>query len=160
MTMSITHRTVIAAALALSLAVIGFVLFSQYVQHYEPCELCLRERLPWYAIIGLGLVGLAWPSRWILFAIAALFLVAAGLGGHHSGVEQHWWRGPSACTGGASGANSIEELRAMMHAQQFVQCDSIAWTLFGLSMATYNFLVSLAAGVATLIFAVRLRHAR
>ena len=157
--MLITPRMAIAAALALSLAVIGFVLFSQYVQHYEPCELCLRERLPWYAAIGVGLIGLVWPSRWILLVFAALFLVSAGLGGHHAGVEQHWWPGPSACTGGASGANTIEELRAMMHAQQFVQCDAIAWTLFGVSMATYNFILSLAAGVAALIFAVRLRDA-
>jgi len=158
--MTLTPRTLAAAALALSLATIGYVLFSQYAQGYQPCELCLRERLPWYATIGLGLIGIVFPSRWILAAIAVLLLVSAGLGGHHSGVEQHWWAGPTACTGGGSHANSIEELRAMMHQQKIVQCDDIAWTFLGISMATYNFLVSLLAGLALFALLLRGRHAR
>jgi disulfide bond formation protein DsbB len=158
--MHLTPRTLAAAALALSLAIIGFVLFSQYGQGYEPCELCLRERLPWYAIIAMGLTGTVFPSRWFVLSIAVLLLVSAALGGHHSGVEQHWWPGPTACTGGASGANSIDELRAMMLHQKVVQCDAIAWTFLGVSMATYNFLISLVAGLAFLALALRGRHAR
>ncbi len=159
--MHFTNRTLAALALALSLAIIGFVLFSQYGQGYEPCELCLRERLPWYAIIGLGLIGVVFPSRWIVALIGLLLLVSAGLGGHHSGVEQHWWAGPTACTGGGtSGANSVDELRAMMMHQKVVQCDAIAWKFMGLSMASYNFLVSLIAGVALLTLTFRGRHAR
>ena len=159
--MQSTPRTLAALALALSLAIIGFVLFGQYGQGYEPCELCLRERLPWYAIIGLGLIGIVFPSRWIVGLIGLLLLVSAGLGGHHSGVEQHWWPGPTACTGsGTSGATSVEQLRAMMMHQKVVQCDAIAWTFLGLSMATYNFLVSLIAGLALLTVTVRGRHAR
>src|ERR1700710_1835586 len=95
--MSITPRTLLAATLLLSLAVIGFVQFAEHVQYYEPCELCLRERLPWYLIIGLSAIGLAFPSRWLLILIGVVFMVSAGLGLHHSGVEQHWWPGPSAC---------------------------------------------------------------
>ncbi|MDB5396268.1 MAG: hypothetical protein JWM91_3774, partial [Rhodospirillales bacterium] len=36
--MSTNPRTLIAATLLLSLAVICFVLLSQYVQFYQPCE--------------------------------------------------------------------------------------------------------------------------
>ena len=159
--MQLNPRTVAALALTLSLTIIGFVLFSQYGQGYEPCELCLRERLPWYAIVSLGLIGAIFPSRWFVLLIAVLLLVSAGLGGHHSGVEQHWWPGPTACTGsGTSGANSVDQLRAMMMHQKVVQCDAIAWTFLGLSMATYNFLVSLIAGLALLTLAFRGRHAR
>jgi disulfide bond formation protein DsbB len=154
--MQITMRTLAALALALGLAIIGFVLFSQYAQGYEPCELCLRERLPWYAIIAVALGGVVFPSRWLVFLIALLLLVSAALGGHHSGVEQHWWPGPTACTGGGtSGANSVDELRAMMLHQKIVQCDTIAWTFLGLSMATYNFLVSLAAALVFLVLTLR-----
>jgi disulfide bond formation protein DsbB len=156
----LTLRTATGAALLLSLAVIGYVLFSQYVQGYQPCELCLRERWPWYAAIGLGLVGLALPSRLVLALIGIAFLVSAGLGLHHVGVEQHWWPGPEACTGGASGAQTIDELRRLMHAQKVVQCDQVTWHLFGLSMATYNFLMSLLAGALVLFAAARLRHGR
>jgi len=155
-----TTRTLLTVTLLLSLAVIGFVQFAEHVQYYEPCELCLRERLPWYLIIGLSVIGLAFPSRWVLALIGILLLVSAGLGLHHSGVEQHWWPGPSECTSGSSGAKSVEELRAMMLRAKAVQCDAIAWSLFGLSMATYNFLLSLVAGISVLFFAARGRHVR
>jgi len=157
--MPITLRTLAAAALVLSLAVIGYVLFSEHVQGYEPCELCLRERLPWYAAIAVALFGIVFPSRWFIAAIALLLLVSAGLGLHHSGVEQHWWPGPTACTGSATGAGSIDELRAMMHQQKIVQCDAIGWTFLGLSMATWNAIVSLAAALAFISLLLRGRHA-
>jgi disulfide bond formation protein DsbB len=156
-----TNRTFIGLALILALAVIGFVLFSQYVQGFAPCELCLRERLPWYGIIGLGIVGLVIPSRaklprWISVLIAAMFLLSAGLGLHHAGVEQGWWAGPQACTGGLTGAQTVAQLRAMMHSAQLVRCDEISWKFLGLSMAAYNFLVSLVAAVAAIFAIVRL----
>jgi disulfide bond formation protein DsbB len=156
--MRLSLRTAIVAYLLLGAAVIGFVLFSQYVRHYEPCELCLRERWPWYGVIGLGLAGAIFPSRAILALIGLALLVSAGLGLHHSGVEQHWWAGPTACTGGSGGARTIAELRAFLRAQQFVQCDQIAWKLFGLSMATYNFMLSLAAAVVAIALAARWRR--
>ncbi len=156
--MRLNPRLPLAACLLLGLGVIGFVLFSQYVQHYEPCELCLRERWPWYGVIALGLAGTVAPSRWLLALTGLVLLISAGLGLHHSGVEQHWWAGPSACTGGATGARTIAELRALLHAQKAVQCDQIAWTLFGLSMATYNFVLSLAAGAVALLLSVRWRR--
>jgi disulfide bond formation protein DsbB len=150
-------RTAILIFLVLALAVIGFVLFSQYVQHYEPCELCLRERRPWYFVIALGGLGLIAPSRGILMLIGFTLLLSAGLGLHHAGVEQGWWQGPEACTGGNSGARTVEELRRMMESAPMVRCDEIAWKLFGLSMAAYNFLLSLAAAIAALWWAKGIR---
>jgi disulfide bond formation protein DsbB len=152
-------RTQFQATLIAGVAIIGYVLFAQYVQHYAPCELCLRERLPWYVLIGLSLIGLVFPSRWILVLIGLTLLVSAGLGLHHAGVEQHWWPGPAECTSGSSGAKTIEELKAMLMKEKVVQCDEIAWKFLGLSMAAWNGLVSLFAGAAVLTFATRGRHA-
>jgi disulfide bond formation protein DsbB len=157
--MPITLRTPFQAILLLSIVIIGYVLFAQHVQHYAPCELCLRERLPWYFLIGLSLIGLVFPSRWILVLIGIVLLVSAGLGLHHAGVEQHWWPGPAECTSGSSGAKSVAELKAMLLKEKTVQCDEIAWKFLGLSMAAYNGLVSLIAGVTVLLFAAR-RHAQ
>ena len=157
--MPITLRTSFLATLLVSLAIIGFVLFAQYVQHYAPCELCLRERLPWYFLIGLSLIGLVFPSRRLLVLIGIVLLVSAGLGLHHAGVEQHWWPGPAECTSGSSGAKTIEELKAMLMKERVVQCDEIAWKFLDLSMAAYNGLVSLIAGAAVLFVTAR-RHAQ
>ena len=48
-------------------------------------------------------------------------------------------------------ARTVEELRAALLQQPVVRCDEIAWSLFGISMAGWNFLLSL--GLAALSFA-------
>jgi len=158
--MSPTLRQTNAAALTVAAAVIGYVLFSQYVQGYQPCELCWRERWPWYAVLGFGIAGLIVPSRLWLMLIAVALLVSTGLGLHHVGVEQHWWAGPSACASNGSGTASVAELKAMMMREtQVIQCDQPIWFFLGLSMATWNFIASLVAAVAAITLVIRSRHA-
>jgi disulfide bond formation protein DsbB len=123
-----------------------------------PCELCLYERWPYYAVIAVALLALVAGQRGTTQALltfaALVFLAGAGLGLYHVGVEQHWIAGPSACTG-TGAANSIEELRRRLLAQQVVQCDEVQWSLFGLSLAAWNALISLGLALASL---AALRH--
>ena len=71
---------------------------------------------------------------------------SGGIGVFHAGVEQKWWKGPSACS--ATDFGSGDFLTNVM-AAPVVQCDQIAWSLAGISMAGYNGIISLTiAGVA------------
>ena len=128
-------------------AVVGAVLLSQYVGGLVPCELCLAERWPYYIVLALNLLALLARNPRATTAVLALtalaFLVSAGLGAYHVGVEQHWIAGPTACTGGdTGGAKSIEDLEKMLLQQQPVRCDEVQWSLFGVSLAGWNFVVS------------------
>ena len=77
-----------------------------------------------------------------LFGITAiLFLISSGLAVFHVGVEQHFWQGTSEW-GNVISADNVESLRKQLLAQPLIRCDEIAWSLFGLSMAGYNFLIS------------------
>src|SRR5208282_193015 len=111
-----------------------------------PCELCLLERWPWRVAIAVAaaswLIGerLALPIPAILLAI--VFLVGAGIGFYHVGVEQHWFLGPTACTADGGPAASIDALRAQLLGKQAVMCDEVQWSLFGISLAGWNFLAS------------------
>ena len=53
-------------------------------------------------------------------------------------------------------AETVEDLRRLLLAQPVVRCDEIPWSLFGVSMAGYNAIVSLMLGAASLFAAVRL----
>jgi disulfide bond formation protein DsbB len=76
--------------------------------------------------------------------LALVFIVSAGLGFYHAGVELQWFPGPSACTAGDTAATSIDALRAQLMSKQPVMCDQVQWSLFGISLAGWNGLVSLA----------------
>lgn len=138
-----------------SAALVGGALLFQYVGGLQPCELCLYQRWPYYAMIVLSALALAAGRPGLTTAvtgIAALaFLAGAGLAFYHVGVEQHWFAGPSACTGTSAGSGSIEDFRARLMAQQPVRCDEPQWTLFGVSLAGWNLLASVALVVFCLL---------
>jgi disulfide bond formation protein DsbB len=132
-------------------AVLGTALLSQYWGGLMPCELCLLQRWPWAVAITLAALALLINPQgvlpWLALLLAGVFAVGVGLAFYHVGVEQHWFPGPTACTAGATTARTIEELKAQILGHQPVLCDQVQWSLFGISMAGWNLLASLAMGL-------------
>lgn len=146
--MDLTTRLFAGAVLIVSVAVLGAALASQYWGGLDPCELCLLERWPWWAAIAISaatwLAGTRLSLTGPALLLALVFLVSAGLGLYHAGVELHWFPGPSACTASGPAATSIDQLRAQLVGKQAVMCDQVQWSLLGISLAGWNGLVSLA----------------
>ncbi|NNG04187.1 MAG: disulfide bond formation protein B [Inquilinus sp.] len=142
-----------------AMAVLGSALTSQYVGGLQPCVLCLYQRWPYVVVIVLAAIALALPprARAAALGLAGLALwVGAGIAAFHVGVEQGWWQGTAECGGIDSGADSVDALRAQLLGTPIVRCDVVPWSLFGISMAGYNFLLSIPLGGAVLIAARRL----
>jgi disulfide bond formation protein DsbB len=141
-------RLAAAVLLAASAALLAGALAFQYWGGLQPCVLCLWQRYAHVGVMafaGLTLVIGQPQLRLTLLAAAGLAAVAgAGIAGFHVGVEQHWWQGTAECGSTLGPAATIDELRARLLAQPVVRCDEVAWSLFGISMAGYNFLLSLA----------------
>jgi disulfide bond formation protein DsbB len=138
------------AALAVALgaaATIGGALVFEHVFGYVPCKLCLIQRNPYYLAIPLGLAAALLPPRWTrigLWLLALVFLVSAGLGAYHSGVEWGFFLGPSDCGGGSgSAAGSVGDFMSQLQNTRVVSCTEAAWRFLGLSLAGWNVLISL-----------------
>ena len=132
-------------------AVLGAALLSQYVGGLNPCPMCIWQRWPHAIAIALALIALMIGRRaGLLYPLIALvLLVGAGIGAFHAGVEQGWWEGPSTCSGGDIGSLSTQELINQIMTADIVRCDEIPWSFLGLSMATWNAVVSvILAGIA------------
>jgi disulfide bond formation protein DsbB len=123
---------------------------------YQPCELCLKQRLSYYVGIPLAVILAlpvlqAWPrlSRLGFALLALLFVAGAGAGIYHAGVEYHFWPGPSDCTGPLTGAPSAEDFFAKLQsAKSIIRCDEVALRVFGLSLAVWNVLISFGLAAA------------
>ncbi|PNG26245.1 disulfide bond formation protein B [Methylocella silvestris] len=116
---------------------------------YAPCELCLKERIPYYAAIPLAAlaVWLAGRGRPGLLAacfaaIAVIFAAGAALGVYHSGVEWGFWPGPTDCTGPLDHAGSVNDFLKQLQTVKVVRCDEVALRVFGLSLAAWNAAIS------------------
>ena len=144
-----------------AIAVLGTALASQYFGGLQPCELCLYERWPYYAIVIVMLLAMLRRNAGIARAALALstliFLGSSVLAAYHVGVEQHWIEGPTACTGDIGNASSPDALLQALQGRQPVQCDVVQWSFHGLSLAGLNLAVSLALLVFSLWAAMQPR---
>ncbi len=136
-----------AGSAALLLGALGF----QYLGGLAPCPLCIWQRWPHGIAVALGLVvllaGRRLPpalGRAVAAAGALAMLAGAGIALYHTGIERHWWAGPSSCTSAPVGGLDPDRLLERIMAAPLVRCDEVAWSFLGLSMASWNGLASLA----------------
>lgn len=152
---------IVAAAMAVS-AYAGAKMFEAF--GYNPCALCLEQRWPYYIGIPLLFLSVSISKDFdrnsarkrafsvVLFLSLSLFLYSAFLAGYHSGVEWKWWAGPKDCAVGLkSAASSAADLLDMIKNTPYVSCGEPSLRILGLSLAGWNFIVSLA--ISALLFA-------
>lgn len=133
-------------ALVLPAALLCGAYVSEYVFGLYPCEMCWWQRWPHYAALGLGLFGTLVPPKRMWTAFAAIAIIVSGLiGGFHAGVEYGWWEGITACTALPATIDVLSPTAAPL-----VRCDVAPWSLFGISLAGWNFLFSCIGGIAIL----------
>ncbi|MBB3938986.1 disulfide bond formation protein DsbB [Novosphingobium fluoreni] len=138
------------AARWLALLTPALLLAGAYISQYgfglPPCEMCWWQRYAHFAALALGFLAFVIPNR-VLVWLAAVAIALAGLiGGFHAGVEYGWWQGVTACT--ASPFASGQDPLAAILAAPVIRCDVAPWSLFGISLAGWNFLFSIAAALA------------
>ncbi len=128
---------------------LGGAYISQYGFGLFPCEMCWWQRYPHFAAIGLALLSFGFKrARWPI-VLAALAVLASGLiGGFHAGVENGWWEGFTRCT---SMVEKGSDPLAAVLAAPITRCDEIQWSLMGISLAGFNFLISSAGALAALV---------
>ena len=138
------HKTGLMIAGLLSTGLLGGALLFQYVGGLAPCSLCIWQRWPHFLVMVLAVLGLRDVKPAVmLWLIALAGIISAGLGAYHAGVEWGIWSGPDGCTANLSLDGDISQITNQLLATPLVRCDDVAWSLFGLSMAGWNALISL-----------------
>ncbi|WP_321392592.1 disulfide bond formation protein B [Emcibacter sp.] len=129
---------------------------------YPPCDLCWTQRYAHMGIIALALFLIILhqmttiPARILDFLLVPALFTTAGIGAYHAGVEYKWWQGPTDCTAQSIGGSFDPDqfMQALQNAP-IVSCDEVVWELFGISMAGYNFLLTLGMGLLILFALTR-----
>lgn len=153
-----------------SASLLGGAYAFQYIGGLTPCQMCYWQRHAHKAVLVVSLTVMiaqklrAGDERFArifrggLFLIAMAFLVSAGMGVWHMGVEYGWWEGPKTCAVTAMDAgafNPNDFLKSLSEPIKAPACSDVAWSMLGLSMAGWNALVSALAALISLIAATR-----
>ena len=139
------ERSARALALAVPAALLGGAYVGEYVFNLIPCEMCWWQRYAHFAALALAVLALLRPSAKALTWLAALAILVGGLLGlYHAGVEYGWWDGLTACTSEVKLGD--DPLSAILSAP-LNRCDQVQWSLAGISLAGFNFLISTPAAL-------------
>jgi len=146
----LTQLQIALAILVIAAATLGGAWIFQ-LNGYAPCDLCLKQRIPYYIGIPLALITMLAAVRHQntlllpdFIGLALLFGFSTLFGIYHSGVEWGLWQGPTDCTGTLTQAGSVDDFLKQLQTVKVVRCDAVAIRILGLSLAGWNAVISAA----------------
>ena len=127
-----------------SVVALASALIAEYYFGLQPCAMCLKQREPYYIIIaGFILVMILKGQDKIWFYVGVQIVSIYGLfySLWHVGIENKILAGPSSCSGGLNISTNTSSLKEQIISKAVINCEEVAWSIFGLSAATMNSLL-------------------
>ena len=125
--------------------------FIEYILGHQPCNLCILERIPYFLAIIVILLNykfIEFEKFFILF-LTIIFLFGTVLSLYHLGIEQGLIQESLVCDL-KSGSNLLSKEEILKQLQEkSVSCKDVTFKIFGLSLTSYNILISLLITVGT-----------
>ncbi len=134
--------------LAFSIAVILSALVIDSLLGYEPCILCLYERIPYILISLISFASFFYATKVkrILLQLCCLCAFSgAGIAIYHVGVEKTWWHPSSKCVPDTNFGeiDSLEEFKNKLQSSKLGDCSKPALKILSFSLAELNLMMSL-----------------
>ena len=119
--------------------------YIEYVLGYQPCNLCLIERIPY----GLGIFLiisnyiLKKKEKFLILLLTITFVFSLFISVYHFGIEQEFFQESTIC--GIKNTAEIlskEELLRQLN-EKTISCKDVTFKIFGLSLTTINIALNL-----------------
>ena len=125
--------------------------FIEYVLGHQPCNLCILERIPYLLAIIIILLNFKFShyEKFFILLLSIIFLAGAIISLYHLGIEQGFIQESLVCDL-KSGSNLLSKEEILKQLQEKnVSCKDVTFKIFGLSLTSYNILISLIITVST-----------
>ena len=125
--------------------------FIEYILGHQPCNLCVLERIPYFLTIIIVLLNYKFIQfeRFFILLLAIVFLAGTILSLYHLGIEQGFIQESLVCDL-KSGSNLLSKEEILKQLQEkSVSCKDVTFKIFGLSLTSYNILISLMITIGT-----------
>ncbi len=119
--------------------------FIEYILGYQPCNLCLYERIPYFLAILILLANFKYNKleKYFILFLIIIFFIATLLSLYHLGIEQGLIEESLLCNL-EKGTNIVDKDEILKQLQQKnISCKDVAFKIFGLSLTTFNIIISL-----------------
>jgi|TARA_B110000114_G_scaffold147505_1_gene157281 disulfide bond formation protein DsbB len=147
----IKNRTVLKLIMLFSFFALFAALFIQYILKHLPCNLCLIERIPYIISIVVISTSIYFKKfeKISLIILSLIFFSSALIAFYHFGIEQGLVKESLVCDLNSESNDMSKEALLNQLKTMPVSCKDVNFTIFGLSLATFNIFISLILGVIT-----------
>ena len=142
---SIKNKFTLNIVLIFSIFALIAAYFIQYVLGHEPCNLCLIERIPYLAaIILISLIFiLNRHEKFISLMVGLFFVFGSVISFYHFGIEQDFFSESLVCDlNNSNKVTSAQDLLKQLEKKE-ISCKDVAFKILGLSLATFNTIISM-----------------
>ena len=140
-----SKKNLFLAIFLISLIALMSAYFIEYVLGYQPCNLCLYERIPYFLAILILLANFKYNKleKYFILFLIIIFFIATLLSLYHLGIEQGLIEESLLCNL-EKGTNIIDKDELLKQLQQKnISCKDVAFKIFGLSLTSFNIIISL-----------------
>tara|TARA_B100000902_G_scaffold5253_1_gene6762 strand:+ start:609 stop:1100 length:492 start_codon:yes stop_codon:yes gene_type:complete len=140
---NLNKKNYLSILLILSVFTLTTAFIIEYIFGYQPCNLCIIERIPYGLSIIILLLNFLFKKDQIFYSVLLMliFFFSIIISIYHLGIEQSLIEESSICTSQNLDLNTKEQiLNSLMELN--ISCKNVAFKIFGLSLTTYNIFVS------------------
>jgi len=133
-----------------SILALASAFFIEYILGHQPCNLCIFERIPYLLAIIIILLNFKFNQfeKFFILLLVIVFLFGAILSLYHLGIEQGFIQESLVCDL-KSGSNLLSKEEILKQLQEKnVSCKDVTFKIFGLSLTSYNILISLLISIS------------
>ena len=136
--------------LLISIFIILSALFIEHLLSVPACKLCLYQRIPYVFAIIFCFFGYFFSSLKIwLYLLIITFLSSVSISGYHIGIENNFFAEFAGCSN--KSLNTIDKTEILKSLNEALpSCKEVNFRIFGLSLATINFIFSIALSIVTI----------
>ena len=135
----------------ISIIALASAFFIEHVLGHQPCNLCILERIPYLIAIIIVILNYKYVhlEKYFLFLLILIFLFATILSIYHLGIEQGFIKESLVCDL-KNGPNLLSKQDILKQLEQKnVSCQDVTFKIFGLSLTSYNIIISLLISIIT-----------
>ena len=119
--------------------------FIEYVLGYQPCNLCLIERIPYglSIILIITILVLKKNQKFLVLLLILTFIFSLAISFYHYGIEQGFFQESSVCGVRDFNENITKEDLLRQLNEKTVSCKDVTFRILGLSLTSINIVISL-----------------
>ena len=140
------NKTIILKLIFLiSIIALASAFFIEHALGHQPCNLCILERIPY--LLALIIIVLNYKfinlEKYFILSLILIFLAATILSLYHLGIEQGFIEESLVCDL-KKGSNLLSKEDILKQLQEKnVSCKDVTFKILGLSLTSYNIIISL-----------------